>query len=171
MNFFKPKKENLTLCPKEMENFMNRAIELSKLGMESDVGGPFGAVIVNNGRIVGEGFNQVTSQNDPTAHAEIIAIREACNNLNTFDLAGCIIFTSCEPCPMCLAAVYWANIDEIYYANTKEDAAQIGFRDYFIYSEFNKPLKKRSKKFTRLFDKEAKKVFADWVLKTDKVEY
>ncbi len=171
MEFFKLKKEKNSLPQQEQESFMKRAIELSEVGMESNEGGPFGAVIVNNGRIVGEGFNQVTSLNDPTAHAEIIAIREACHNLSTFDLADCIIFTSCEPCPMCLAAIYWANIDEIFYANTKEDANNIGFRDYFIYNEFNKPINKRKKKFTQLLNKEAKQVFCNWALKTDKVEY
>ena len=155
----------------EKENFMRRAVELSNFGMENNHGGPFGAVIVKDGKIIGEGFNKVISSNDPTAHAEIIAIREASKNTNNFDLSGSVIFTSCEPCPMCLAAIYWANIDEIYYANTKKDAAGIGFRDDFIYGEFNKPLDKRNKKCRQILCTEAKKVFDDWTLKADKVEY
>jgi len=172
MEFFKFKKKEINdINCEENEIFMQRAVELSEIGMESGEGGPFGAIIVNNNRIVGEGFNQVTGLNDPTAHAEIIAIREACQNLNTFDLSGCSIYTSCEPCPMCLAAVYWANIDEIYYANTKEDAASIGFKDNFIYNEFNRPLKSRKKKIYRIDNKKAKNAFENWVKKQDKVEY
>jgi len=155
----------------EKENFMKRAIELSTFGMENNYGGPFGAVIVKDGKIIGEGFNKVISSNDPTAHAEITAIREASKNINNFDLSGSVIFTSCEPCPMCLAAIYWANIDEIYYANTKNDAADIGFRDDFIYSEFNKSLEKRDKKCNQILRVEAKKVFDFWISKQDKVEY
>ncbi len=106
----------------EKESFMKRAIELSEYGMKNNFGGPFGAVIVKDEKLSGKALNRVINLNDPTAHAEIIAIREACRNLNNFDLEGCAVFTSCEPCPMCLAAIYWANIDEVYYANTKEDA-------------------------------------------------
>lgn len=165
--------ENLEtkISQQEKESFMKRAIELSEYGMKNNFGGPFGAVIVKDGKIIGEGFNRVINLNDPTAHAEIIAIREACRNLNNFDLAGCAVFTSCEPCPMCLAAIYWANIDEVYYANTKEDAKNIGFRDDFIYSEFDKPLGKRDKKYSQILYSEARKVFDDWTLKSDKVEY
>lgn len=159
------------ISQQEKESFMKRAIELSEYGMKNNFGGPFGAVIVKDGKIIGEGFNRVINLNDPTAHAEIIAIREACRNLNNFDLKGAAIFTSCEPCPMCLAAVYWANIDEVFYANTKEDAKEIGFRDDFIYSEFDKPLDSRDKKYSRLLHAEARKVFDDWVSKADKVEY
>lgn len=159
------------ISQQEKESFMKRAIELSEYGMKNNFGGPFGAVIVKDGKIIGEGFNRVINLNDPTAHAEIIAIREACRNLNNFDLAGCAVFTSCEPCPMCLAAIYWANIDEVYYANTKEDAKGIGFRDDFIYSEFDKPLGKRDKKYSQILYSEARKVFDEWTLKSDKVEY
>jgi len=155
----------------EKEFFMRRAVELSSFGMENSHGGPFGAVIVKDGKIIGEGFNKVISSNDPTAHAEITAIREASKNINNFDLSGSVIFTSCEPCPMCLAAIYWANIDEIYYANTKKDAADIGFRDDFIYSEFEKPLEQREKKCSQILRVEAKKVFDLWVSKADRVEY
>ena len=159
------------LSQKEKEDFMARAVELSKFGMENNFGGPFGAVIIKGGKIIGEGFNQVIEQKDPTAHAEILAIREACKNINSFDLSGTVIFTSCEPCPMCLSAIIWANIDEIYYANTKDDACCIGFRDDCIYQEFKLPREKRSKKLTYIESSEAKKVFKSWNKKTDRVEY
>lgn len=165
------KAEKNSFSNEEKENFMQRAIELSGFGMENNYGGPFGAVIVKDGKIIGEGFNRVISSNDPTAHAEVVAIREASKNINNFDLSGSVIFASCEPCPMCLAAIYWANIDEIYYANTKNDAAGIGFRDDFIYNEFDKPLDKRDKKCSQILRVEARKVFDNWVSKQDKVEY
>jgi len=165
------KKEKINLSQEEKESFMRRAAELSGFGSENNYGGPFGAVIVKDGKIIGEGFNRVTSSNDPTAHAEVTAIRTACQNINNFDLAGSVIFTSCEPCPMCLAAIYWANIEEIYYANTKDDANEIGFRDDFIYNEFDKPIDKRNKPCSQLLRSEARKIFDNWVLKNDKVEY
>ena len=118
--------------------FMLRAIELSKNGLESGKGGPFGCVIVKDGKIIGEGNNQVTSTNDPTAHAEMVAIRNACKNINSFQLEGCEVYTSCEPCPMCLGAIYWARPDKIYFANNRSDAAEIGFDDAFIYDEIEK---------------------------------
>ena len=155
----------------EKENFMRRAVELSQWGMEHGFGGPFGAVIVKDGKIIGEGFNRVTSSKDPTAHAEIVAIRNASKNLRNFDLSGATIFTSCEPCPMCLAAIYWANIDEIYYANTKNDADSIGFRDDFIYDEFSKPIDKRNKKSHQILRSEALVVFQKWIEKTNKIKY
>lgn len=155
----------------EKENYMKRAAELAKFGMEKGHGGPFGAVIIKDGKIIGEGWNQVISSNDPTAHAEIVAIREACKNINSFDLSGSIIFTSCEPCPMCLSAIYWANIDEIYYANTREDAKNIGFKDDFIYCEINMPPDKRNKKCCQIISSQAKEAFELWSLKQDKVEY
>lgn len=163
--------KNSNLSYSEKESFMKRAIELSRFGMENNFGGPFGAVIVKDGKIIGEGFNKVINSNDPTAHAEVTAIREACQNISSFDLAGSVIFTSCEPCPMCLAAIYWANIDEIYYANTKKDANDIGFRDDFIYNEFDKPIDKRDKSFTQLLREDARKIFDLWDSKADKVEY
>src|SRR6266404_1774250 len=120
--------------------FMRRAVELSRERMRQNAGGPFGAVIVKAGEILAEGWNKVTSTNDPTAHAEVSAIRAACARLGTFSLAGCDIYTSCEPCPMCLAAIYWARLDRIYFANSREDAAAIGFDDALIYHEVAKPI-------------------------------
>lgn len=155
----------------EHHNFMLRAIELSQLGMESGQGGPFGCVIVKDGKIVGEGSNAVTSSNDPTAHAEVVAIRDACKNLNTFQLDGCILYTSCEPCPMCLGAIYWARPDKVFYANTREDAAAIGFDDDFIYQEINLNFEQRKIPFAQLERENSLKVFNAWKLKTDKTEY
>jgi tRNA(Arg) A34 adenosine deaminase TadA len=150
---------------------MLRAIELSQLGMESGQGGPFGCVIVKDGKIVGEGSNAVTSSNDPTAHAEVVAIRDACKNLNTFQLDGCILYTSCEPCPMCLGAIYWARPEKVFYANTREDAAAIGFDDDFIYQEINLNFEQRKIPFAQLERESSLKVFNAWKLKTDKTEY
>ena len=155
----------------DKKDFMNKAIERSSYGMNNNFGGPFGAVIVKNGEIVAEGFNNVTSSNDPTAHAEITAIRNACKKLNTFDLSGCELYTSCEPCPMCLSAIYWARIDKIYYANTKEDAAEINFDDDFIYQEFKKERGNRTIPVEQIGREEAIKVFKDWSKKQDKIEY
>ena len=155
----------------DKKDFMNKAIERSSYGMNNNFGGPFGAVIVKNGEIVAEGFNNVTSSNDPTAHAEITAIRNACKKLNTFDLSGCELYTSCEPCPMCLSAIYWARIDKIYYANTKEDAAEINFDDDFIYQEFKKERGNRTIPVEQIGREEAIKVFQDWAKKQDKIEY
>lgn len=152
-------------------DFMKRAIELSKIHMEQNHGGPFGAVIVKDGKIVGEGWNQVTSTNDPTAHAEVQAIRSACLSLKNFDLSGCEVYTSCEPCPMCLSALYWARVSKIYYANTKADAAHIEFDDDFIYQEIPKPLEERMIPMEQLLRDEALAVFRAWTEKTDKVEY
>lgn len=117
-----------------MNEFMKIAKDLAKDNLQTKVGGPFGACIVKDGKIVGKGSNHVIGNNDPTAHAEVMAIRDACHNLNTYDLSGCQLYTTCYPCPMCLSAIIWANIKEVYYGNTKEDAAQIGFRDDFIYN-------------------------------------
>ncbi|MBO4957076.1 MAG: nucleoside deaminase [Rickettsiales bacterium] len=153
------------------EELMSKAINLSEYGMDNNFGGPFGAVIVKNGEVIAEGFNNVTSSNDPTAHAEITAIRNACKKLNTFDLSGCELYTSCEPCPMCLAAIYWARIEKIYYANTKEDAANINFDDDFIYQEFAKPKNNRSIPVEQLGREEAIKIFNKWSKKIDKIEY
>jgi guanine deaminase len=151
--------------------FMSKAIELSSEGMNQNCGGPFGAVIVKNGKIIGKGFNQVIKTNDPTAHAEIVAIREASRNINSFDLSGCEIYTSCEPCPMCLSAIYWANIDKIYYANTKEDAALAGFRDDFIYEEISKKIEERKKVYKQISRDQAQTIFMKWINKADKIEY
>jgi guanine deaminase len=153
------------------ELFMQRAVALSRRGMDEGRGGPFGAVVVSQGRIVGEGENRVTSTNDPTAHAEMVAIRAACAALARFDLSGCDIYTSCEPCPMCLSAIYWARLDHVYYANGRADAARIGFDDALIYEEVAKPLASRRVPMVRLVVKEAKEVFDAWVKKPDRVPY
>lgn len=155
----------------DANKFMLRAIELSKIGMQGGKGGPFGCVIVKDGKIVGEGHNQVTSTNDPTAHAEVVAIRNACKNLNTFQLDGCEVYTSCEPCPMCLGAIYWARPSKIYYANTREDAKNIGFDDSFIYDEIPLAIKDRKIPMIALDRENAKKVFDEWQNKADKTEY
>lgn len=153
------------------ETFMKKAIELSQVKMEQGCGGPFGAVIVQNGQIISEGWNKVTSSNDPTAHAEVEAIREASKKLGRFDLSDCEIYTSCEPCPMCLSAIYWAKISKIYYANTKEDAAAIEFADDFLYKELVRSRQERSIPMQRLLEKEALRVFEIWNNKIDKVSY
>ena len=150
---------------------MQEAIELSVNNVKSGKGGPFGAVVVKDGKIIARGANSVTHSNDPTAHAEVNAIREACKVLNTFQLNGCEIYTSCEPCPMCLGAIYWARPDKVYYANTKLDAAAINFDDDFIYQEIAKPLDKREMKFIQLSREEALSAFDEWKKKTDKIEY
>lgn len=152
------------------EQLMRRAIALSIESVNSG-GGPFGAVIARNGEIVAEGSNNVTSHHDPTAHAEVSAIREACRKLETFDLSGCDIYTSCEPCPMCLGAIYWAHIDKIYYANDRRDAADIGFDDDFIYQEIALKPTERTKPSEILLREEAIEAFRQWEAKADKTEY
>jgi guanine deaminase len=151
--------------------FMRRAIQLSREHMQAGHGGPFGAVVVLDGRIVGEGWNQVTGTIDPTAHAEVVAIRAACKQLGRFDLRGATLYTSCEPCPMCLAATYWARVDQVYYANTEADAAAIDFDDAFLYRELALPMAQRSLPCTPLLREEALKVFEEWRVKPDKVPY
>jgi guanine deaminase len=153
------------------EKHMRRAIALSKTNVESLKGGPFGAVVVKNGKVIGEGTNLVTTNNDPTAHAEVEAIRQACKNLKTFDLTGAEIYTSCEPCPMCLSAIYWARIDKIYFANTREDAANIQFDDNHIYEEIPKPLEERQIPAEQVLHDEAQEVFRMWEKSTGKVRY
>jgi tRNA(Arg) A34 adenosine deaminase TadA len=152
------------------EDFMREAIALSVESVERG-GGPFGAVIVRDGEIVARGSNSVTLLNDPTAHAEVSAIRAACAELGTFDLAGTEIYTSCEPCPMCLGAIYWAGIGKIYYGNTKRDAADIGFDDSFIYDEIALPPLRRKVPASELLRTEALKAFRLWNEKEDKIEY
>lgn len=151
--------------------FMRHAVRLSAERMRAGDGGPFGAVIVSGGEIVAEGWNRVTSTNDPTAHAEVTAIRGACKALGTFSLKGCEIYTSCEPCPMCLAAIYWARLDRVFFANSREDAAAIGFDDALIYGEVSKPIEHRAIPTTKLALPEAEAVFAEWQAKADKVAY
>lgn len=149
---------------------MRRAIALANASVERG-GGPFGAVIVKDGEIVAEGSNSVTINTDPTAHAEVSAIREACRRLGTFHLEGCSIYTSCEPCPMCLGAIYWAGIKTIYYGNTRRDAADIGFADDFIYEELARPLDERRLPIRPLLRDEAQASFRRWTEKSDRVEY
>jgi tRNA(Arg) A34 adenosine deaminase TadA len=151
--------------------FMREAIRLSIEMMRQGKGGPFGAVVVKGGKIVGRGWNQVTSSNDPTAHAEIVAIREACKRLKTFELDGCELYTSCEPCPMCLSAMYWSRLSSVFYGNTRKDAAKIAFDDDFIYREVGLPIRKRKLVMKQLLRKEALAAFAEWEKKTDKIPY
>ena len=155
----------------EHDQFMRAAIALAEDGLRNDHGGPFGCVIVRNGAIVARGNNRVTSTNDPTAHAEITAIREACKALNTFQLTDCELYTSCEPCPMCLSAIYWARIPVVYYGNTRADAARIGFDDDFIYRQIPLPPGERTLKMIPLLRAEAGHAFAEWHAKDDKVRY
>ena len=153
-----------------MNKFMSRAIELSIESVKNG-GGPVGSVIVKDNNILAEGSNKVTFSNDPTAHAEIVAIRDACKKLNRFNLSGCDIYASCEPCPMCLSAIYWSHIDNIYYANTRDDAKKINFDDSMIYSEFSKKIEDRRIPIKQMLREEALKAFDIWDKKTDKVEY
>jgi len=150
--------------------FMREAIRIANESVKNG-GGPFGAVIVKDGEIVAGSSNSVTIDNDPTAHAEVNTIRKACRKLGTFDLSGCVIYTSCEPCPMCLGAIYWAHIDRIYYGNTKKDAAEIDFADDFIYKELDKPIEERSVPFVPLLRNEAILTFQMWMQKEDKRKY
>ncbi len=155
----------------DRNNFMRRAIALAEENVASSGGGPFGAVVVHNGRIVGEGTNQVTGSHDPTAHAEVVAIRAACTELGTFSLAGCEIYASCEPCPMCLSAIYWARIERIFYGNTKVDAAAIGFDDDHIYREIALPVSDRAIPTAQILSEEAISAFRAWENADDKIEY
>ena len=154
----------------DRQGFMRRAIQLSRENVQRG-GGPFGAVIVKGGEIVGEGFNRVTVTNDPTAHAEVVAIRDACGRLGTFSLSGCEIYTSCEPCPMCLSAIYWARLDRIWFANTKVDAAAIKFDDHFIYDELAKDAAQRAIPMTPMLRDEALAAFRDWQANAARIRY
>lgn len=153
------------------EKFMQEAIALSRQGIDNDEGGPFGCVIVKDDKIVGRGNNKVTSTNDPTAHAEVVAIRDACKNLNTFQLDDCEVYTTCEPCPMCMGAIYWSRPKVIYYANNREDAAAIGFDDSMIYEELGIDLEKRKIPIRSLGRDQAIKVFEEWKEKADRINY
>ena len=150
---------------------MREAIRLSIQMMRRGQGGPFGAVVVRKGRIVGRGWNQVTSANDPTAHAEVVAIREACRRLKTFQLDDCDLYTSCEPCPMCLSAIYWARFRRVFYGNTRRDAARINFDDDFLYREVALPMRKRTLRMKQLLRTEALAAFAEWERKPDRILY
>ena len=153
------------------EKFMQEAIALSDLALQTNEGGPFGCIVVKNNDIVGRGNNKVIGTNDPTAHAEIVAIRDACKNLGTFQLDGCEIYTSCEPCPMCLGAIYWARPDVIYFANTRKDAADIGFDDEMIYEEINRHIHQRKIPSINVGRENAQKIFIEWINKKDKPAY
>jgi guanine deaminase len=157
--------------PDSGDALMRRAIALSRQGMEGGAGGPFGAVVALDGQVIAEGWNQVTSTNDPTAHAEIVAIRRACAALNRFDLRGAVLYTSCEPCPMCLAAAYWARLDAVVFGNARDDAAAIGFDDQFLYDEVAKPIESRTLPMRRLLKAEALEAFHEWARKPDRVQY
>ncbi len=150
--------------------FMQKSIDLSVESVKNG-GGPFGAVIVKNGEIIAAASNSVTKDNDPTAHAEVNCIRQATKKLATFDLSGCEIYTSCEPCPMCLGAIYWARLDKVYFANTKSDAKVIGFDDSFIYDEIAVPIETRKIPTIQIMRNEALIAFKNWTAKTDKIEY
>jgi len=153
------------------EKFLHEAIRLSIEKMECGEGGPFGAVIVKDGAIVGRGWNRVSPTNDPTAHAEIMAIREACRNLDTFSLKGCTIYSSCEPCPMCLCAIYWARLDALYFAASRSDAADAGFDDAHLYREISREWKERELKTGQMLRYEARAAFEAWKRKSDRIEY
>lgn len=155
----------------EEQKFLSRAVALSREGMQGGKGGPFGCVIVKDGKIVGEGCNQVTTSNDPTAHAEVVAIRDACKNLSSFQLDGCDVYASCEPCPMCLGAIYWARPARVFYANTKQDAAAIDFDDQFIYDEIERKGEERQIPFIHLPLNDALQVFREWKAMDNKIEY
>jgi guanine deaminase len=151
--------------------WMNEAIALARAGMRDHGGGPFGAVVVTDIKIVGRGWNQVTHLLDPTAHAEVTAIRDACRALQRFDLRGCVLYTSCEPCPMCLSAIYWARLDRVYFASTRTDAAGIGFDDDFIYQQIPLELAARSLPMIQLPTPAAAELFSDWSANPNKIPY
>ncbi|WP_179343668.1 nucleoside deaminase [Winogradskyella ursingii] len=155
----------------DQEKYMKEAVNAALKGMGNNEGGPFGCVIVKDGKIVGRGNNRVTSTNDPTAHGEVMAIRDACKNLNSFQLDGCELYTSCEPCPMCLGAIYWARVDKVYFGSTQVDAAAIGFDDQFIYDEIPLPYSDRRIPFIQLAHDIAMEPFEKWSEKEDKTEY
>ena len=153
------------------KKFMREAIRISLAKMRTNCGGPFGAVVVREGKIIGRGWNQVTSTNDPTAHAEVTAIRAACRRLKSFQLDDCELYSSCEPCPMCLAAIYWARLKRVFYGNTRRDAARIEFDDDFIYREVARPIQRRKIPMKQLLRPEALAAFAEWRRKADKITY
>ena len=153
------------------EYYIKKTIEFAKKGMANNEGGPFGAIIVKDDKIVGRGNNKVTSLKDPTAHAEIVAIRDACKNLNSFQLDGCVIYSSCEPCPMCWGAIYWARPDRLVFASSKDDASKVGFDDSFIYEELDLPVAKRKIETTQIMRDEANILFEIWSDKDNKIDY
>lgn len=153
------------------ENFLGEAFKVAFRSMRNNLGGPFGAVVVRDGQVIGKGSNMVTSENDPTAHAEIVAIRNACKETGTFDLAGAILYATCEPCPMCLSAIYWAHISEVIYVSTRYEAESIGFLDNHIYQELGLSNEQRSLKISRINDHRGSELFNEWVNKSDKNSY
>lgn len=153
------------------EEYMRCALDEAFAGMRNNQGGPFGAVVVRDGVIIGKGSNRVTSTNDPTAHAEIVALRAACKKSGTFHLPGAVLFTSCEPCPMCMAAIYWAGIETVYYCSDRNDAAEIGFNDKFIYDELSVPISERAVKMQQISLQAASDLFHEWKNKQDKTPY
>ncbi|MFY0544058.1 nucleoside deaminase [Brevibacillus sp. H7] len=155
----------------DKERLMEKAVQVAHENVLSNHGGPFGAIIVKNGEIIGMGRNEVTATNDPTAHAEVQAIREACSKLNTFQLSDCEIYTSCEPCPMCLGAIYWARPKAVYYACTKEDAARVGFDDQFIYDQIALPAESRSIPFLQIFPANGNLPFSAWEQSQNRIDY
>ena len=157
--------------PASHSNFMELAVKLAARHMRAGAGGPFGAIIVHQNIVIGRGWNQVTSGNDPTAHAEISAIRDACRQRSTFSLAGSVIYTTCEPCPMCLAAIWWARIDTIYYASTRDDAARIGFDDAALYQEISLPVDQRQLPLIQQPSDKAAQLMREWIEKEDKIPY
>ncbi len=168
---FKPNMNAMSVKTSANSQFMKRAIELAMANVKSGKGGPFGAVIVKDGKIIAEGANQVTVIQDPTAHAEVVAIRNACKLLGNFDLSGCELYTSCEPCPMCLGAIYWARPEKVYYAATRTEAAQAGFDDDFIYKEINVAPSNRQIPMDQLKDSEVFNVFEAWTKSEKKIDY
>ena len=159
------------MLTQQEQAYLDRAVELSREGIQSGNGGPFGCVIVLGDRIVGEGCNMVTSTNDPTAHAEVVAVRNACKELNDFQLLGCDVYTSCEPCPMCLGALYWARVRKVIYANTRQEAAAIEFDDEFIYQEINTDFMARAIPFHHVPHAEARAVFEEWKQMESRLKY
>jgi tRNA(Arg) A34 adenosine deaminase TadA len=153
------------------ETFLDEAFAEAYFSVRQNIGGPFGAVVVKDGKVIGKGGNQVSSLNDPTAHAEIMAIRDACRNLKSFDLSGATLFTTCEPCPMCLSAIYWASIEAVFYCSTRHDAASIGFKDNHIYEELNCEIEKRKIPFRQVHHPKAAELFSEWAGKDDKIPY
>ena len=156
---------------KTPDDYLNEAFEVARNGVRTNLGGPFGAIIVKNNEIIGRSCNRVTSENDPSAHAEIMAIREACRHMTTFDLSGAVLYSTCEPCPMCLSAIYWAGIEAVFYSATRYDAERIGFRDNLIYKEINRKPSERNIRFQQVRHPEQDLLFEEWMQKTDKIPY
>jgi tRNA(Arg) A34 adenosine deaminase TadA len=169
-SFNKTAKSRITLMQPH-EKYLNEAFNLAYRSIRNNIGGPFGAVVVMDGKIIGKGGNRVVLQNDPTAHAEIVAIREACRNIRNFDLSGAVLYSTCEPCPMCLSAIYWANIKEVYYCLTRYQAEAIGFKDNHIYEEMNLMPEERALSFHQVTHPEATGLFREWTEKQDKMPY